>query len=217
MRAAWIALTVLLAARGLVAEPGETLRVEYSNPGLKPATWTLVLHDDGSAHFHSDGEGAPLGGIEIAPGPVDRDFRVSTAFAGRIFGTVHSRGDLRDVKCESHMKVAFQGWKKLAYTGPAGNGGCEFNYSKDKDVQALGESFVAVAATVLEGARLELLLQHDRLGLDQEMQFIEEGMSDGRLQQAGAIRETLEKLENDPGVMERVRRRAHQLLTRWDK
>ncbi len=34
--------------------------------------------------------------------------------------------------CESHAKVAFQGWKKLIYSGPEGEEVCEFNYSKDQ-------------------------------------------------------------------------------------
>ena len=47
----------------------------------------------------------------------------------------------------------------------------------------------AVAQTILEGARLEVLLQHDRLGLDQEMEFLTEALQDGRAQQICAIRD----------------------------
>ena len=73
------------------------------------------------------------------------------------------------------MKVAFQGWKTLTYTGPAGQGSCTFNYSRDKEIQALGDPS-AVAQTILEGARLEMLLQHDRLGLDKEMEYLTEAV-----------------------------------------
>ena len=38
--------------------------------------------------------------------------------------------------------------------------------------RSLGEAMQAVAQTILEGARLEVLLHHDRLGLDQEMEFL---------------------------------------------
>jgi hypothetical protein len=142
---------------------------------------------------------------------VDRDVRLSEPFVGRVFETVHKH-NLLNVNCESHYKVAFQGWKKLAYSGPDGSGGCEFNYSKDHDIQGLGESFVAVASTIIEGARLELLRQHDPLGLDKEMEFLIEAANDGRLQQLCTIRGILERLEDDPDVMERVRRRAGTLL-----
>jgi hypothetical protein len=73
---------------------------------------------------------------------------------------------------------------------------------------------LAVAGTILEGARLEKLLLHDRLGLDQEMEYILEASGDGRLQQIGVIRGILERLEEDPSVMERVKKRARVLLTK---
>ena len=96
--------------------------------------------------------------------------QVSAEFAERVFQTVRQH-NLFNADCESHMKVAFQGWKKLSYSGPEGVGSCAFNYSKDKEIQALGDSLVSVAGTILEGARLEMLLQHDRLGLDSEMEY----------------------------------------------
>jgi hypothetical protein len=108
--------------------------------------------------------------------------------------------------------VAFQGWKTLTYTGPQGQGSCTFNYSKDKEIQNLGDSLEAVAETILEGARLELLLQHDRLGLDAETEFLVEAVDDGRAQQVCVIREILERLVQDDTVLERVRKRARMLL-----
>ncbi len=76
---------------------------------------------------------------------------------------------------------------------------------------------MAVASTILEGARLELILQHDPLGLDKEMEFLQEASVDGRVQQLCAIRDILQKLEEDPAVMERVRKRARLLLAQDEK
>ncbi len=70
----------------------------------------------------------------------------------------------------------------------------------------------AVAQTVLEGARLEVLLQHDRLGLDQEMQYLTDEFQDGRAQEVDAIRGILERLAGDDQVLDRVRKRALNLL-----
>jgi hypothetical protein len=216
MKAAWLALALValaLPARGQVGGAAEPLfQVDFSNPGLSPAHWTLTIRPDGSGHFRSErssGAGAGSQGIEI-PG-VDRDIQVSAEFAERVFQTAQRKSQSRS-PCESRLKVAFQGWKKLSLTGPGGEWNCEFNYSQDKEIQALGESLVAVAGTIVEGARLELLLRHDRLGLDGEMEFLVEAQADGRVQQMGAIREVLERLADDPGVMERVRKRARVLL-----
>jgi len=71
-----------------------------------------------------------------------------------------------------------------------------------------------VAQTILEGARLEVLLQHDRLGLDQEMEFLTEEFQDGRAQEVDAIRDILERLAADDEVLDRVRKRAQNLLAR---
>jgi hypothetical protein len=193
-------------------ESETTVRVDFSNPGLTPSTWTLELHPDGRAHFRSDPGAKTAADLhEIEPGPVDRDIQLSHEFAARAFAIAH-RNKLFDEKCDSHLKVAFQGWKKFTYTGPDGTGICEFNYSRNNDLQSLSDAFVAVASTIVEGARLELLLQHDPLGLDKEMEFLKEASADGRLKEMCAIQPILAKLADDEDVMERVRRRARMLL-----
>jgi hypothetical protein len=211
---AWALATLALPAQG---DRSSVLKMDFSNPGLTPAKWTLELHPDGSAHFHADSGAITAAQIHaIEPTAVDRDVQLSQQFADRVFDTVHHHNLLNE-GCESHLKVAFQGWKKLAYSGPDGVGSCEFNYSKNRDIQSLGESLVGVASTIVEGARLELLLQHDPLGLDKEMEYLKEASDDGRLQQMCAIQGILTKLVDNPGVMERVRRQARLLLAQSSK
>jgi hypothetical protein len=62
-----------------------------------------------------------------------------------------------------------------------------------------------------------MLLQHDPLGLDKEMEFLTEAEKDGRVQQICAIRGILERLEGDSAVLDRVRKRARQLLGEQEK
>jgi hypothetical protein len=218
-----MALTALaLPSQGQTSPPvqsGQLVQMDFSNPSLTPPHWTLILHPDGSGHFRSQRSNASAGssqtldspGVE-APGQ-DREIRVSVAFAEHVFQTARNHKWFSE-ECESHIKVAFEGWKKLSYAGPEGQGSCEFNYSRDKEIQALSDSLVAVAVTILEGAKLETLLLHDRLGLDKEMEYLIEASGDGGVQQIGVIREILEKLAEDPGVMERVRKRARALLAK---
>jgi hypothetical protein len=214
-----LALALILAVVALAANAaskpslsGSVVKVEFSNPGLTPAKWTLSMHPDGSAHFHTDPDQVTAAQLHaIEPGPIDRDVILSQDFTDRVFDTIHHH-KLFSEDCESHLKVAFQGWKKISYSGPDGQGSCEFNYSRNKDIQALGESFVAVASTIIEGARIELLMQHDPLGLDKEIEYLKEASDDGRLQQVCAIRDILTRLQDDSGVMERVRKRARMLL-----
>jgi hypothetical protein len=214
MRPAWFAVLLLGATLPALGDPGSKLELDYSNPGLTPGHWVLSLAPDGSGHFRSEQGDAPVDTSQgFQAGNVDRDIKVSAEFAGHVFEVVHQHS-FSESGCESHMKVAFQGWKKLTYNGPDGAASCTFNYSKDKQIQNLGESLVAVAMGILEGARLQTLLQHDRLGLDKEMDFLVEAAGDGRVQQIGTIRGILERLADDSEVMERVRKRAKQLLAR---
>ncbi len=213
-----------IATRGQ-ATPGQTgpgadssgpvFEVDYTNPGLTPSHWVLTLNPDGTGHFLSENGNVARAAVEGQPPTqaVDRDIKVSAEFAQRVFESARQHR-LFSEDCEGHMKVAFQGWKKLSYRGPEGQGSCGFNYSKDAQIQALGESLVAVAETILEGSRLEWLLRFDRLGLDREMDYVMEGSADGRLQELGTIRGTLERLAGDETVLERVRKRARTLLAR---
>jgi hypothetical protein len=217
MRALWLALAAALAL-GARGEPGAAtggvVEADFSNPGLNPAHWTLTIHPDGSGHFRSEMGNRPAGGTQEIEAPdVDREIRLSARFAESVFAAAQ-RHQWFNQECESHLKVAFQGWKQLSYSGPEGKGSCIFNYSKDKEIQELGDSLQAVVDTILEGVKLEMLLQHDRLGLDKEMEYLTQAAEDGRAQQIGAIRGILERLANDDTVMERVRNRARMLLAR---
>jgi hypothetical protein len=220
MKTVWLALAALAPVLGLVARgqaspaADPVIQVDFSNPGLSPSQWTMTLHADGSGHFRSQMGKAPDDGQqELGIPAVDRDIQVSARFAQSVFDAAQ-RHNWFNEPCESHMKVAFQGWKMLSYAGPQGSGSCTFNYSRNKEIQTLGDSVEAVAETILEGARLELLLQHDRLGLDAEMEFLTEAVGDGRAQQVCAIQAILEQLAEDDSVLERVRKRARALLAR---
>lgn len=214
MKAVWLFALAMAIALPASGESDAVVKVDFSNPGLSPSHWTLVLHPDGSGHFHAEG-GARSSEDEdvIAPARIDRDVTLTGDFTNHVFQTVHDPRVLKG-KCESHLKVAFQGLKKIDYSGPDAAGGCEFNYSSNKEIQDLGDSLVAVGSTLIEGARLELLYQHDPLGLDKAIQYVVEASDDGRLQQICAIRGILERLEDDPRVLDRVRKRAKMLLAR---
>jgi hypothetical protein len=218
MNAGWagLAAVLLLSAHVTAGQAAgqaatATIEVDFSNPALAPSHWSLTLHPDGSGHFTSQGGDMPGSNSDLKAPPVNRDVHLSRAFADQVFQTAYSH-KLFNEKCESHLKVAFQGEKTLRYEGPKGSGSCSFNYSKDRDIQALGDSMMAVEQTVMEGARLELLLKHDPLGLDEEMNFLVQAAKDGRAQQICAIKAILVELANDPDVLDGVRKRADMLL-----
>jgi hypothetical protein len=214
----WVLLCLILTVPvAATAGPEAAFRVDFSNPTIAPSTWTLTLNPDGSGHFHSERGNAPGGDHLAMETPnVDRDVTLSEPFVRHVFHAANNH-TIHSGECESHLKVAFQGWKTLTYTGPDGTWSCQYNYSRDKEVQELGESLLATAATILEGVRLEMLLQHDRLGLDREMEYLSDAVGDGRLVQLCAIHDILERIAGDDAVMDRVRKRARLLLAKAQK
>lgn len=214
LRVIVVGLAVLLGVSHARAEASDAVfEIDFTNPGLVPAQWTLEMHPDGSGHFRTERGQAKADGIE-AP-DIDKDIHLSAQFAEHVFQIVERKNMFRR-GCESHLKVAFQGTKKLTYSGPDGQGSCSFNYSRDPEIQNLGDSLISVATTLVEGARLQTLLLHDRLGLDKETEILVESATEGRAQQIGSIRDILERLAEDPAVLERVKHRARMLLTKAD-
>lgn len=205
-------LPSILHAEGSDAKDG-VFTADFANPNISPTHWVLTLRRDGSGHFHADGttDGGPAKKTAIEVSSEDRDIQLSKEYTASVF-TLAQQHNWFNENCESHAKVAFQGWKKISYSGPEGQGSCTFNYSRDKQIQAFGESLIGVAETLHEGARLELLLQHDRLGLDREMEYISDSAKDGRLREIVAIRDILQRLAQDDELLDRVRKRARNLL-----
>lgn len=199
------------------------ITVEFSDPQLSPSHWTLVFHPDGSGHFRSTAGPAAMAPAAVGDDPAEeiripdqsRDIQLSPRFAASVFQAAQRHAWFNQ-PCESHIKVAFQGWKTLSYSGPNGKGSCTFNFSRDKEIQSLGDNFVGVSETIIEGARLQMLLQHDPLGLDKEIQSLIDAAQDGRAQQLCVIKDILQRIAQDDNVMEMVRKRARFLLSRAD-
>jgi hypothetical protein len=211
----WLAVSLWFGAfSGLaVGQQPAQFQIDFTNAQLVPSHWTLKFDAEGNGQF--DAEGGHPGKEEetmIWAGDVHRPVQLSAAFTNQVFATARMRKWFA-FPCESHMKVAFQGTKRLSYSGPEGSGTCEFNYSRDKEIEALGSSLLGVEFTILSGARMEKLLQHDRLGLDQELDNLETAARGGNAIEMGVIRDTLTRIASDEQVMERARRRARQLLT----
>jgi hypothetical protein len=193
-------------------QPAE-IQIDFTNAQLVPSHWTLKFTPDGNGQFDAEGgHRAKDDSNTIWAGDVHRPVQLSAGFAEQVFATARMRRFFA-IPCESHMKVAFQGLKRLSYSGPEGSGACEYNYSKDKEIEALGNSLMGVEYTIMSGARMEKLLQHDRLGLDQELDNLVSAAHEGNAVELGAIRETLTRIASDEQVMERVRRKARLLLT----
>ncbi len=80
-------------------------------------------------------------------------------------------------------------------------------------MQAASGSLIAVANTLEEGRKLELLLAHDKLGLDAEMETLITEQADGRAQDFQNIAPILQAIAGNEEVLHRTRAWAQQLLS----
>ena len=213
----WSRFVFLCFAGALAASAQQTstarIRFVFENPKLQPASYVLDINEDGTGHFHSEPGSAVAGDAEgITPQAVNTDIKIGEPLRSNLFKTARSHNYF-NVACEtSKSKVAFTGKKALQYTGQDGNGSCTFNWSHDQQLMKVADDLIAVAFTIEEGQRLSVEHEHNRLGLDGELEELQEAVKSGRAQQIQNIAAQLEAIASDEKVMERARLRARQLL-----
>jgi hypothetical protein len=209
----FILLLIIFATPALIsAQQTATITMALTNPQIAPPEWKLSFDQQGHGQFDAAADPSiPHAGQPIVLGEIHESIQLSPEFTAHAFQVAHQR-KLFNIPCESRLKVAFQGNKRFTYFGPDGSGSCEFNYSKDKTIQDLSDAFLAIENTLLYGARLEKLMQHDHLGLDQEMEDLATAVHNGTAIEVGVIRGTLTRIAGDEKVLERARRKARLLL-----
>lgn len=192
---------------------------QFERQGLAVPRFTLSVREDGSGSYKA--EEAPVSGGSAALQPtvgkhIDRAITISEPTVEAIFKEARSL-DYFNIDCESKAKnIANTGKKTLSYSGADGRGSCTYNYSENKSVNALTETFQAIAFTLDEGRRLEFLHRYDRLGLDAEMETLTHEYEQKRALELGTISPTLTSLASDDALMQRVRTRATRLLEQID-
>jgi hypothetical protein len=186
----------------------------FERPGLPVPKFSLHIAEDGMGSYLGveTPPPSPYPGVSTPPAPIDRNFMLSAATAGKIFGLTHELHNF-NVTCSSKAKnIADTGKKTLMYKGPGGDGVCTYNYSDNKNVMQLTELLLAIAETMDEGRRLDHLHRYDRLGLDAALGVLAEQVTEGRAVELGTIAPTLHAIAGDTEVMQRARNRALALL-----
>jgi hypothetical protein len=203
----WALAAAMLAGAGSSGEtPAAVVRYSVSGPGAQG--FGFELREDGTGTYRAVDDAA--GGGAALGEPVK--LSVSAKTAGRIFEEAQAVA-LGGFVCSSKAKnIANTGAKTLAYQGAEGGGSCTYNYTENKNVQALADTFRAMAMTLDAGRRLAFKHRYDPLGLDAEMTTLTEMAKAGQAVELGNIVPVLESLVNDINVLERVRVRAASLL-----
>ena len=209
-------LPVLFSTLSPAAPPGAQtaaqIRFTYENPKLEPHKYVLVVGEDGSGNYHSEGSGSSADGQSMASEPLDRPIHVSKAVRDSMFAAARKNKFFAKSCDDGGKNIAFQGTKTLEYEGPDGQGSCTYNWSKNAQIGKLTDQFEAIAATLEEGSKLQRQYEHGRLSLDSEMEILEQMVREGRAIEIENIAPLLQRLSGDEAVLQRVQRRAKTLL-----
>ncbi len=194
------------------AQTAAQIRFTYENPKLEPHKYVLVVGEDGSGNYHSEGSGSSADGQSMASEPLDRPIHVSKAVRDSMFAAARKNKFFAKSCDDGGKNIAFQGTKTLEYQGPDGQGSCIYNWSKNGQIGKLTDQFEAIAATLDEGSKLQRQYEHGRLSLDSEMEILEQMVREERAIEIENIAPLLQTLSGDEAVLQRVQRRARTLL-----
>jgi hypothetical protein len=203
------------AAASARAQTAARIVYTFSHPQLQPATYTITVDESGAGHFTSQPGSAPSDDSDgILPAPVDRSIVLDDALRADLFSYARSHAFFNSRCDRGQASLAFVGNKTLAYTGSDGHGTCAFVWAGDPVLQRLADQLNAVAFTVEVGRRLDVEVQHDRLGLDAELASLQDAVKERRASDLPNIANELQTIAGDPQVMDRARKRAQALLGR---
>jgi hypothetical protein len=218
----WIVCSALPFAAQTAAPAPDTsaakqseVSFQFDRTGLPVPRYTLKLREDGTGSYQAEqAEIAATANSMRGQGAqhVDRSINLSRETVTKIFKQARTLNHF-NIDCASKAKnIADTGKKTLNYAGPDGSGSCTYNYSENKTVATLADTFFAIAYTMDEGRRLEFLHRYDRLGLDAEMISLAEQVESGRALELGTISPTLASIADDTAVIQRVRLKAQKML-----
>lgn len=210
----------LLAVASVQAQQTGAATVAFSCdfPGSNPSHYGFSVGLARHASYISDGKlNTAKDSTSDVPsndeGPFRMDFTLSAATTAHIFDLAKTaryfKGDIDSKK----KNIASTGDKTLIYRDADKSNIANYNYSTIPAVQELTQLFQGLSSAVEFGRRLDYEYRYQKLALDEEMKRMEETTT---LQDVGpdlpAAAPILQKIADDPSVINTVRARAQRLL-----
>ena len=180
-------------------------------PRATPAYFSLRIDSAGHAAYESRREeGEP--DQPVLSEPYQVDFRISEASAKRIFALARTLNYFEgDWDFKKH-RIADTGRKTLLYSDPTRTHQTTYNWSENRALQELTDLFQGIANTQEAAHELTRLRRYDRLGLNHQLERMEDMAKNGWLRELQVIAPLLEQLANDREIMHIARQRAQRLL-----
>lgn len=213
-----LACLVLLVAGSAQAQQASVATVAFSCdfPGSNPSHYGFSVTSSAHASYISDGKLTNASGSDAPPDadqPFRMDFALSSATTGRIFDLAKAARYFEGTIDSKKKNMASTGDKTLVYHDAVRSNMANYNYSTIPAVQELTTLFQNLSAAVEFGRRLDYEYRYQKLALDEELKRMEDTTT---LQDVGAdlpaSAPVLQKIADDPSVINPVRARAQRLL-----
>lgn len=212
-------LACVLAPLPVTASAQTAARIVYTfeDAGLQPARYSITIDETGTGHFVSQAGPPPSDNSDdVYPAPIDREIRLDDPLRAQLFNYARAHKFFQEPCDRGHSNLAFTGNKTVTYSGQDGHGSCAFVWAADPVLQKLSDDLGSVALTLEFGRRLDVEVRHDRLGLDAELESLQDAVNDRRAADLPNIATELQAIAEDQDVMQRARKRALALLNKCE-
>ncbi|HEY1264795.1 MAG TPA: hypothetical protein VGF06_14805 [Terriglobales bacterium] len=189
--------------------PSVTFTLDF--PGSDPSHYVISISSDNHASYQSNGRLSSKYASQEGE-PFELTFTASPQLAQQIFALARKANYFQgEIETRKHG-LASTGAKTLAYRDGERNTQAVYNYSPLVPVQELTRIFQSLSSTLEFGRRLEYCYRYQKLALDDELKNMEGFAKSGDLQDLSAVAPILQKIADDPSVINPVRYRARRLL-----
>lgn len=196
---------VLLQAQ----QPVSAVAFEQTFPGSEPAHYIVSITSDCHGTYQSNEK---ITDPSAAEDPFHFDFTFTSATCTKVFDLTKQAHYFEGNVDSKKKNIASTGMKTLSYKDDQRSTKATYNYSPMPAVLELTRIFQSLGATMEFGRRLEYDRRYQKLALDEDLKKMEAETGVNALEEISAIAPVLQKIINDPSLMNVVRARAQRLI-----
>jgi hypothetical protein len=190
-----------------------TVSFVFDHPQISPNHFEITVDRSGKGSYVSHSDTKPEDeSARLRDEDLQRTFILSQRTLERIFDLVKTARYLDGQFDYTKSKIAFTGKKTLSYHDQTRHTSTTFNWSENQAIDELGSIFLGISSTLESGARLEHMLQHEKLALNSELASLEQQAKNRQTREIRLIAPVLQQIAGDNSVMTVARRRAERLL-----
>ncbi len=208
-----VAFPILILVAGSVFVQAQqsvsAVAYEQTFPGSEPAHYVISITSECHGTYQSEEK---IIDPSAAGESFHFDFTFTPATCTKIFDLTKQAHYFEGNLDSRKKNIASTGMKTLSYKDDQRSTKATFNYSPIPAVLELTRIFQSLGATMEFGRRLEYDRRYQKLALDEDLKKMEGQTGVNALEELSAIVPTLQKIVNDPSMMNVVRARAQRLI-----